>query len=50
MYSLGQLTYNDKADELAVAATAKPETDIVSDLPLLAPEVATGQVHLGQFS
>ena len=43
--SHSNVVYNDKADELAVAAAANPnEGDIVEDLPLLAPELAKRQI------
>ena len=34
------MVYNDKADELAVAAAQKPDEETVKDLPLLSPGIA----------
>ena len=34
------VVYNDKADELAVAAAQKPDEETVKDLPLLSPGIA----------
>ena len=43
--SHSNVVYNDKADELAVAAATNPNAgDIVEDLPLLAPELAKRQI------